>query len=120
MMRAIRSNVFALKHSHVRRQIVGFPIAVLRGACAPGIAYSREAAKVCDYVWLYIGSLKAQGHWPRGEHVDQRRHQDPSRNRNGLGLSRSMPIFLDRPARGVHWLSNTDPVAMKHERSMMV
>lgn len=115
MMSAIRGNIFALKYPHIRHQIVGVPIAVLRSAFAPRIAYRREAAKVCNHIWLYIDSLKTLIHWPWSEHVDQWRQHDPSRDGNGLGLSRCMPFFRNRPSRRVHWLSNTDLVTMKHE-----
>ena len=68
MVRAIGSNVFAAKNAHIGGQIVRVPAAILRGICTTRVGYSREAVEVCDYVWLYINSLKTLIHWPGSKH----------------------------------------------------
>ena len=89
MMRAIRSNVFALKHSHIRHQIVEIPIAVPRGVCAGWICERCEAVEVGDHTRLCIGIL-------RRKHVNNGPVWQSPSTRDGDGLRQSPYMMFFR------------------------
>ena len=91
MMRAIRGNIFALKHPHVVRHIIKISIVVPRGVCAGGIGESRETLVVVNHSRLCIQVR-------RPKQVNHRWKINPSRDGHGLRQNRKMPFVRDEPS----------------------
>jgi uncharacterized protein YjlB len=70
MVGAIGSNVFTLKHTHVRAHEIVVTVAV--GGCAAEITQGGKPSEICDAAQLHIRALKPERNRTWGEDVDPR------------------------------------------------